>query len=132
MTGTLGAGLFGGGVNGTIGGYGGRFDYDVQLLWQLDNLGFGNRARVQARQAENQLAVLELFRTQDRVAAEVAQAYAQVQSARERIRDAEVGYREALDSFAKNLEGLSQTRSRRRSRCSPPPRGSPSLRPGSH
>ena len=50
------------------------------------------------------------FRVQDRVAAEVAQAVAQVQSARERLGDAEVGFREALDSFAKNLEGLSQTR----------------------
>src|SRR5207253_2863541 len=47
VTGTLGAGVFGGGVNSTIGSYGGRFDYDVQLLWQLDNLGFGNCARVE-------------------------------------------------------------------------------------
>jgi outer membrane protein TolC len=110
VTGTMGAGLFGGGVNGDISNFGGRLDLDLQLLWKLDNLGFGNQAAVRQRRAENQAAIFELFRTQDRIAGEVAQAYAQAQSAAARARDAEEELRDALDSANKNLEGLGQTK----------------------
>jgi hypothetical protein len=106
VTGTLGAGAFGGGVNSSINNFGLREDIDLQLLWQLDNLGFGNRARVQERKAENRLALVELFRVQDRVAAEVAQA----QLAAARVDVMERGVRLAEESAAKNLVGLSQTR----------------------
>src|SRR5207245_2081286 len=78
--------------------------------WELRNLGFGNRALVNERQADNRLALLELFRTQDRVAAEVAEAHAQVLSAAERLADAEGGLRDAADSAQKNFEGVGQTR----------------------
>ena len=44
VTGTLAAGYFGGGPDSTIGNGGLRGDLDLQVLWQLDNLGFGNRA----------------------------------------------------------------------------------------
>jgi outer membrane protein TolC len=84
--------------------------FDLQVLWELRNLGFANRALVKQRRAENQEALLELFGTQDRVAAEVAQAYAQVQSAAARIEEAEGGVRDALDSVDKNFEGLGQTK----------------------
>jgi outer membrane protein TolC len=108
--GTLAAGLFGGGLNDNMGHFGMRSDFDVQVLWELQNLGFGNRARVNERKAENELAVLELFRTQDRVAAEVAQAYAQAISAAARAGDAERELRDAADTFTKSLEGMSQTK----------------------
>src|SRR5262249_25610276 len=54
-------------------------------------------------------ALLELFRTQDRVAADVAQAHAQAQSAAARLGDAEAELRDAVDSAGKNLQGLRQT-----------------------
>jgi hypothetical protein len=88
VTGTLAAGVFGGGPNGSVGL---RGDLDLQVLWQLDNLGFGNRARVHQREAEKRLALLELFRLEDRVAAEVAQAYSQAQLAARRVELAERG-----------------------------------------
>src|SRR5207245_401788 len=78
--------------------------------WELRNLGLGNRALVHQRGAEAQVAELELFRTQDRVAAEVTQAHAQVRSAAARLRDAESGLEEALDSADKNLRGMAETR----------------------
>jgi outer membrane protein TolC len=109
VTGTLGGGLFGGGENSDLSHFGARMDLDLQVLWKLDNLGFGNRALVRQRRAENQLALLELFRTQDRVAAEVAQAYAQAQSAAARVGDAEAELRDAVESADKNLQGLRQT-----------------------
>jgi outer membrane protein TolC len=109
-SGTLAAGLFGGGVNNFIGATNGRSDFDIQLLWELQNLGFGNRARVQERRAEQGQALIELFRTQDRVAAEVSQAAAQLESAAARVELAESGLKDAVDSIDKNFEGLGQTR----------------------
>src|SRR5262249_47856983 len=90
--------------------FGARGDFDVQVLWEFQNLGFGNRARVQERRAEHQLSVLELFRTQDRIAEEVAQAYAQVRSAAGRIPEAEEELRNAVGSAEKNFEGLGQVK----------------------
>ncbi len=110
VTGTLAGGVFAGGTNGSVGNTGLRGDIDLQLLWQFDNLGLGNRGRVRQREAENRLAVVELFRVQDRVAAEVAQAHAQVQLAARRADLAGQGLRLALESAEGNLTGLGQTR----------------------
>jgi outer membrane protein TolC len=107
--GTLAGGVFGGGRNESVGNFGARGDFDLQVLWELQNLGFGNRARVNERRAENQLAVLDLFRVQDRVAADVVQAYAQAQSAASRVADAEKEVKDAVDSAKKNLAGLGET-----------------------
>jgi outer membrane protein TolC len=109
--GTLAGGYFGGGRNGTLSNFGARSDFDVQLLWEFQNLLAGNKARVKERRAENQLSVLELFRLQDRVAAEVAQAYAQAQSAASRLGKAENGLKDAVESANLNFKGLGQTKS---------------------
>lgn len=110
VTGTLAAGVFAGGTNGTIGNTGLRGDIDAQLLWQFDNLGFGNRARTHQREAERRLAIIDLFRTQDQVAADVAQAYARTQHAARRVELAEKEVRLAADSADKNLAALGETR----------------------
>jgi outer membrane protein TolC len=106
--GTLGAGTFGGGINDDVRRFGSRGDFDVQLLWQLNNLGLGYRARVHERRAEHQLALLEGLRLLDRVAAEVVQAHAQGQEAAARVRDAEEGLKDAIASVKDNFEGLKQ------------------------
>jgi outer membrane protein TolC len=108
--GTLAGGYFGGGINDNLGKFGARSDFDIQVLWELQNLGFGNRALVDQRRAENRLSVLDLFRLQDQVAAEVAQAYAQAQSAASRLSKAENGLKDAVESANKNFQGLAQTR----------------------
>ncbi len=107
--GYLMGGAFGSGVNGTGNPWTGRNDVNVQLLWELRGLGFGNRALVRERQAEQERAVIESFRLQDRVAAEVAQAYAQIESAAFRVTRAEIGVKEAQTNFAGNLKGMSET-----------------------
>jgi outer membrane protein TolC len=109
-TGTLAGGLFGGGLNNNLTSFNARSDFDIQVLWELRGLGLGNRARIDERRAEQQLALIELFRTQDRVAADVADAYAQLQAAAARLGEAESGLRDAVDSMNKNFEGLGQTR----------------------
>jgi outer membrane protein TolC len=107
--GTLAGGYFGGGLNDSMKNFGARSDFDLQVLWELQNLGFGNRALVRGRMAENRLAVLDLFRVQDRVAAEVAQAYAQAQSAAVRLHEAEAALRDAVESANQNFRGMDQT-----------------------
>lgn len=111
VTGTLAGGYFGGGQNDELNHFGARGDFDLQVLWELQNLGFGNRALVEARKAENRLSVLELFRLQDRVAAEVSQAHAQAQSATSRLGKAESGLKDAVESANENFKGLGQTKS---------------------
>ena len=69
-----------------------------------------NKARVAERRAERDVATLELFRVQDRIAAEVVAAFAQLKAAADRLNEAEPALREALDLVNKNLEGLNQTR----------------------
>jgi outer membrane protein TolC len=110
VTGTLAGGVFGGGRNDDLSHFSGRGDFDLQVLWEFQNLGFGNRAKLRERRAENQTSVLELFRLQDRIAAEVAKAHAQVSSANSRASDAEKELKDALESVEKNFEGLSQTK----------------------
>ncbi|MBN9119157.1 MAG: TolC family protein [Planctomycetes bacterium] len=109
-SGSLGYGAFGGGRNGDLKDFTGRFDIDVQLLWEFQALGFGNRARVSERRAEYEAATLDLFRTQDRIAAEVATRFAEVRAAAQRLNDAEPALREAIDLVQKSGEGLGQTR----------------------
>jgi outer membrane protein TolC len=106
----LAGGVFGGGINDNVSNFGARGDFDAQLVWEFQNLGLGNRAQTNIRRGENQLAVLELFRIQDRVAAEVTQAHAQAIRSAQRVRHAEMGVREAVESANKNLAGVSQTR----------------------
>jgi outer membrane protein TolC len=105
--------LFQGGVFGTGSGslnsWGGRSDVAAQVVWKADNLGFGNQALIRKRRGEHSLAMVELFEVQDRVAAEVTQAKAEVDSAAIRTREAERGVQESLATFEGNLKGLGQT-----------------------
>lgn len=110
VAGTLAAGYFAGGNNSSIANGGLREDLDLQLLWQLNNLGFGNRALVQQRLAENRVAIINLFKLQDRVAAEVAQAHAQARLAGMRVEAAEKEIRMAHRSAEKNMAALRQTK----------------------
>jgi outer membrane protein TolC len=110
VTGTLAAGVFGGGLNNSMNNFGARGDWDLQLLWEFKSLGLGNLALMKERRAENQLALLELFRTEDLVAREVVQAHAQGQSAAMRLTEATAGLKDAVDSVEKNLEGLKPRR----------------------
>jgi outer membrane protein TolC len=108
--GTLGLGFFGGGTNGNLNNTGLREDYDLQVLWELQSMGLANRALVKQRQSDHRLAMLELFRTQDRIAAEVAQAHAQVELAAKRLQAAERETKAAFALAEENMEGFRQTR----------------------
>jgi outer membrane protein TolC len=104
----LGAGAYATGVN-SLNHWAGRSDWDAQVVWQFQNLGFGNRGLITQRRGEQRQAVVELFRIQDLVASEVAQAHAQVEAAAVRVGRAEAGLKAALESYQGNLKGLSET-----------------------
>jgi outer membrane protein TolC len=108
--GTLGMGLFGAGTGSNLNNWGLRSDYDLQVLWELQSLGLANRALVKQRQSDHRLALLELFRTQDRIAAEVAQAHAQVEMTTKRLQAAEREAKAAFTLVEENMEGFKQTR----------------------
>jgi outer membrane protein TolC len=108
--GTLSTGWFGGGLEGSVTSGGWRNSFDVQVLWEFQGLGFGNRALVHEREADNRTAILELFRVQDRVAAEVVQAHAQLRRAAVRAVLADEGLKHATQTVKTSLAGFDQTR----------------------
>ncbi len=107
--GYLMGGIFGSTSNGSGSPTQFRNDVNLQLLWGLENLGFGNRALVRERAAEQQQQAIELFRVQDTVAAEVASAHADLVAASERVPQAETEVKQAQISFAGNMRGVSET-----------------------
>jgi outer membrane protein TolC len=106
--GLLAAGVYGTGTN-SLSHWAGRSDWEGAVVWELRNLGLGNRGLVIERRGEQRQALVELFRIQDLVAAEVAQAHAQVQAAAVRVGRAEAEVKSALASYEGNLKGLSET-----------------------
>lgn len=107
--GFLMGGLYGSDTNHQSNPWSARNDVAVELLWELRNLGLGNHALVKLRQGEQQQALVDLYRIQDRVAAEVAQALAQLRSAAVRVSQAEEGLKQAQITYEGNVKGLSQT-----------------------
>jgi outer membrane protein TolC len=108
--GTLSTGAFGGGLDSQLQKFGTRNSYDVQVLWELQGLGFGNRAAVREREAENRGAVLELLRTQDRVAADVVDAQSRAARSAARVKPAAEGVAEAAQTVKTHLAAINQTR----------------------
>jgi outer membrane protein TolC len=108
-TGLLAAGNFSAGANDSLGSNGSRLDIEVAAVWQLQNGGIGNIGRIRQRRAEQEVASIELTRTVYRVRAEVSQAVARLQTARQRVVDTEEGLRQAIESADKNFIGLRET-----------------------
>jgi hypothetical protein len=105
----LQAGIFGLGPNSSLNQWRGRDDFSFQLVWQLEGLGFGNLARIKNQRGEESRAIVDMYRYQDKVAAEVTTAQARLQSATARVKQAERALRTAIITFNGNFEGLRQT-----------------------
>jgi outer membrane protein TolC len=89
---------------------GSRFDVDAQLLWEFSAFGLGNKARTTERRAEHEAATLELFRMQDRIAAEVTTGWARANAASARLALAGPNLTAAAELVNKSIEGMTQTR----------------------
>ncbi len=85
----LQGGIFGLGPNSSLNQWTGRADVSVQFVWQLENFGIGNLARIKGRRGQQSRAIIDYRRTQDSVAEEVNQAHARAQSAAARVSEAD-------------------------------------------
>jgi outer membrane protein TolC len=98
------------GNGGKLNNWGSRDDISPQVLWTADGMGLSNLARVKRQRGMASAQIVELFRLQDKVAAEVTRAQADVQSAAARVSQAERELRAAIINYNGNVEGLKQTR----------------------
>ena len=99
-------GGFGGGPNGFFGNFNARSDADVNLYWEVQNLGFADRAIAKQRAAQQRTANLELMKIQDRVASEVVRAEKQRIAASRQMEQAGRALPEAEASLALNLTSI--------------------------
>jgi outer membrane protein TolC len=102
-------GMFAIGPNNTMNQWQGRADVSLQPLWQLEGMGIGNMARIKAQRGMESLAIIDLYRLQDMVSAEVTRAVARLQSASARVKQADRALRTAIITFNGNFEGLRHT-----------------------
>jgi outer membrane protein TolC len=105
----LGAGAYSAGKDDYLNRHHSRSDWDVEILWEFRNLGFGNLGLIEERRGQHQQALIDLFRVQDLIASEVVQAQAQVEGAGRRLTAAEAGLKSAKASYEGNVRGLSET-----------------------
>jgi len=101
-------GGFGGGVNGFFGHFGARSDTDVNLFWELQNLGFADRAIARRNASEQRAALLQQLKVQDRVAAEVVATHKARLAAARQVTEAGRAVTAALESFRLNLVNIRQ------------------------
>jgi outer membrane protein TolC len=99
-------GGLGGGLGGDLTNYGDRFDADAVAFWELRQLGAGDRASKREAAARLSQARVMHLQTMDRVAREVVEAIAHVQSRSEQLEYAAESVRLAESSFQKNWERI--------------------------
>ena len=96
----------GGGVGGDVENFGDRMDFDAAAWWEVRNLGHGERAARNLACSRVEQAKWQQVRTMDQVAAEVAEAYAEVSARREQISIAQSAITAADDSYRRNSERI--------------------------
>jgi outer membrane protein TolC len=99
-------GGFGGGPNGFFDDFGSRGDATMSLFWELQNLGFADRAIARRSQADHETAALRLLKVQNQVAKEVVAAYKARVAATRRMARAAPSVTEGLDSLRLNLVNI--------------------------
>ena len=103
------AGIFGLGPNSSMNQWKGRFDFSIQPLWQVSNMGLGNLAAIKSMRGVESMAIIDFFKSQDAAAADVTRAVARVQSAAARVAQADRALRTGIITFNGTFEGLQQT-----------------------
>ena len=103
------AGIFGIGTNNKLNQWDGRDDVSLQLIWELEALGIGNLARIKEQRGEQSKAIIDFFKIQDMVAADVTRAQADLQSAAARVEQADRALRAGIATFNGSFEGLQHT-----------------------
>lgn len=102
----LGSGGFGGGRGSFFGNFQDRVDFDALAVWEIRNLGFGNKALQRERSSQYRQAALEVLQTQDRIAAEVSGAYHRVKFGKQQIQSAKEQVIAAAEAIPLNFKGI--------------------------
>jgi len=100
------SGDFGGAPGSSVGDLRHRKDLTLMLYWQLDQLGFGNRGRIQEKQAQLRRVEFEKQRAQANIVAEVREGYAHVLSLREQMDLTSMAGERAQRAYDLNLERI--------------------------
>lgn len=99
-----------GGLTGGLGSdmlnRGDRFDGDVAAYWEVRQFGFGEKAAREEAQSRVEQAKWREIATLDRIAREVVEATAQVDSRRQQISQAEMAVSAAQRSYEQNRERI--------------------------
>jgi len=96
----------GGGLGGDIDRFGDRMDFDAAAWWEVRNLGYGEKAARNAACSRVEQAKWQQVRIMDQVAAEVAQAHAEVSARRDQITISQSAITSAEDSYRRNSERI--------------------------
>jgi outer membrane protein TolC len=99
-------GGFGGGSNAFFGNFGARGDAAASLFWELQNLGFTDRAIAHRRSAERHIADIDFQKVQVRVASEVVASYESRAAASRQMTEAREAVVEALESLQLNFTNI--------------------------
>ena len=97
---------FGGGLGSDADNFGGRYDIDGLMVWELRNLGFGEGAARRERNSQVQQANFAKLRIMDDVAQQVAEAYAQIGFRKQQIDMAQSAIGRAQDSYSRNSDRI--------------------------
>ena len=99
---------FGGGTGGTISRFNDRADFDAMAVWEVRNLGFGERAARETVGSQIEQARFQQVRLMDRVAREIAESLAQAQSRQQQIAVSEGAITTARASYERNVNRIQQ------------------------
>src|SRR5262249_60936709 len=87
-------------------------DFDALLVWELRNLGFGNRALQRERASQHLQAQLAAEQIRDTIASQIARAYYQVQFRQRQIEAARTQVKAAAEAVPLNFKGITGGRLR--------------------
>lgn len=96
----------GGGLGSDIDRFGDRMDVDVAAFWEIRNLGWGEQAARKAAGSRLEQARWRQLQQMDQVAADVAQAQAEVIARRDQLSIAQAAIAAAEDSYRRNRERI--------------------------
>ncbi len=106
----LEGGIYGEGKGSSVNEYSGRNDLTPQLCWQAKSMGMGNLGLIKEQRGITSQNIVQLFNIQDSVAADIARAQADLQSAAVRVVEAKRELEAARITYAGNVDGLQQTK----------------------
>lgn len=102
----LSYGVNGGGLGSDLIRFGDRLDMDAAAFWEIRQLGFGERAARAVAGSRLDQARWEQVRQMDQVAADVAEAHAQVMERHRQIEWSQEGITSAEHSYRRNQERI--------------------------